>query len=301
MQLPEVDDFIERVQQWNQGDYVLGEFPILWGFDKNHPLTKVSLELAEESDPVLGVSIGAEKVSGFVVVSQTCDIVRRVSERPYVQLAPIVSVDEHDVELIRLRLRPRFVYLPSLAEHCLVADLDRILTVEKSFLAVWERFPAFGDEPQRRSFAETIRRYYDRPAFPNAFVEGLRKLETWFREKHDRTPDLPKKGPTPFHPRACLRALEMVLVRPNPSWDAPNLHVDFILIRKSEEDGITALVWEEFRKTCEGKVSLPKEITSRWSTEIPLSNLPAKLYLECDQLDLAYLSDETRRKNQAAK
>ena len=271
------------------------ELPILCGYDKERPLTDVSQEQAKESDPILGISIAADTVVGFVVISQTCDIVRRLSDRPFAQVAPIVQVSAGDVESIRLRMRPRFVYLPVLAERCLVADLDRILTIEKSFLAAWERIPLFGEEAQRRSFAETIRRYYNRPAFPDAFVKGIRGLEAWFHKKHDRESDPPKKGPPAFQPGACLRALEMVLVRATPSWNAPVFHVDFLLVRKSDEDEIPASVWEEFKKACEEKLTLPLEIFTSWWSEMPLNHLPAKLFLESDVLDLDYLSDETRR------
>ena len=287
---------MDRIQQWSQGDCVLGALPILWGFDKECPLTDTTREQAEDSEPILGVSIGGDEVAGLVVISQTCDIVRRASERPFVQVAPLVERSEEEMELIRLRMKPRFGFLPTLAERRLVADLDRVLTIEKAFLAKWERIPAFRDEIQRLSFTETIRRYYNRPAIPEPFVNAVRKLSAWFHEKHDRVPDPPRKGPVvPFHPGACLRALAMLLVRVNPSWDAPAFHVDFILVRKSDEDGIPASAWEEFKGACQAKVMLPSSMTSRWE-DVSLDALPAKLYLECNILDLDYLSDGTRRR-----
>ena len=284
----------DRIQQWNQGDCVLEALPFFWGFDQGQPLTDLSHQQAEGSASLLGVALGAAEVAGLVVVSQTCDLVRKLEDRPYAQVAPLVQVGEAELELVRLRMRPRFVYLPTLATRGLVGDLDRILTVEKAFLATWKRHPGFKDELQRRSFAESLRRYYNRPAFPKAFVDALKKLDAWFHDKHDRTPDPPKKGPAPFHPGACLRALAMVLVRPRPSWDAPAFHVDFILVQQPGAGGIPAEDWETFRHACIGKVLLPPEITAHWS-DMPLGHLPAKLYLESDLLDLDYLSDETRR------
>jgi hypothetical protein len=294
-QASEEEGFLNRIQQWSQGDCVLGDFPIFWGFNKEHPLTEISLELAEESDSTLGISIGADQVEGLVVISQTCDIVRKVSDRPFVQVVPIVQVHEKDVETIRLRMRPRFAYLPALSEKGFVADLDRVLTIEKAFLAEWSRYPAFENDSQRRSFIETIRRYYDRPAFPDIFVNGIKKLAKWIHEKHDRESGSGRNEITPSHPGIYLRALEMVLVRARPSWEAESFSVEFILVRKSDEDGISASAWEEFKSLCERKVDLPMTINSRW-VEMSLSALPAKLYLECDQLDLNYLSDETRRR-----
>lgn len=293
---PDDGDLQMVIRLWSQGDCAIGELPILWGFAQDDPLTATAREQAREGEPVLGVSIAAEAVDGLVVVSQTCDIVRGLSDRPFVQVAPLVRTDETDLVLIRARMRPRFAYLPALAGECLIADLDRVFTVEKTLLARWNRVPSCEDEGQRRSFSETIRRYYNRPALPDSFVQGVRGLEAWFREKHDRVPDPPKKGPTPFHPGACLRALEMVLIRANPSWEASSFHVDFLLVRKSDEDGISAETWKKFMDVCKGKVTLPAQITSGWS-EMPLLHLQAKRYLESEVLDFDYLSDGTRRKS----
>jgi hypothetical protein len=291
---PDEGDLQTVIDRWSQGDCTLGELPILWGFAQDHPLTATATEQAGEGEPVLGVTIAAEAVEGLVVVSQTCDIVRGHSDRPYVQVAPLVRTDEVGLDLVRARMRPRFAYLPALADECLIADLDRVFTVEKTLLARWERIPSCEDEGQRRSFSETIRRYYNRPAFPEAFVQAVRGLEAWFRDKHDRWADPPKKGPTPFHPGACLRALEMVLVRANPAWEAPTFHVDVLLVRKSDEDGISAETWKKFMDACKGKVTLPAHITSSWH-EMPLLHLQAKRYLESEVLDLDYLSDGSRR------
>lgn len=286
------------ISQWSQGDAVLGEFPFFWAYDPQKPL-KDSAEQAEDAEPINGVAIAGAMVKGVVLISQTCDIVRAFSDRPYIQLVPLVEVDRHTLDLVRKGMRPRFLFLPAFADQNLVADLDRIISVEKTFLGVWERRPSFSTEAERRSFAESIRRYYSRPAFPAPFVEALRPLEEWFRLKHDKTPDLPKKGKTaPFHPGPCLRALEMVLVKANPSWESMTFRVEFVLVRKLEEDGIPAADWETFIQECRTRAQLPEEIPSEWS-EKPLAHLPAKLYLESDILDLGHLSDETRRRPKA--
>ena len=237
---PETDP-ITRIKQWSQGDCVLEELPILWGFDKDFPLTETAREQAEKSEPILGVSIGGDAVVGLVVISQTCDIVRDLTERPFVQVAPLVERDEQALELIRLRMVPRFAFIPALRDRRLVADMDRVLTVEKSFLAKWGQIPGFEDEPQRLSFAETIRRYYNRPAFPEQFSDALKKLNRWFQDKHDQaqSPAKPRKPPVVFHPGKCMRALDMFLVRVNPSWTASTYHVDFFLVRRSATDGIS--------------------------------------------------------------
>lgn len=286
-------DAQSAIQQWSQGDCVLGPMPMMWGFHPDCPITGISRSIAADSEPILGVSLAAEKVRGFIVVSQTCDIIRAVEDRPFVQVAPIIEVSGETLGNARLRMRPRLAYLPSLAERSLVADLDRIFTVEKALLSSWDRKACLETEEQRRSFSETIRRYYSRAAFPNEFVEGVRELEKWFQKKHDRKPSPPRKGDPPFHPHDCLQALYAVLVRARPSWEAL-AHVDFYLVTKPEAESISASTWETFKEECGSRVSLPAGIGSGWH-EMPFAHLPAKLYLECDILDLEYLSDGTRR------
>jgi hypothetical protein len=86
----------------------------------------------------------------------------------------------------------------------------------------------------------------------------------------------------------------MILVRALPSWDAPSIRVDFLLVRRNEEDGISPETWEEFISECRTRTSFSANITATWE-EIPLLHLQARRYLESEILDLDYLSDGTRK------
>ena len=73
----------------------------------------------------------------MVMLSQTCDVIRSCRQRPFVEVAPPVEVSEQEVKLIRRLKRPAFAYVTGTAKKHLVADLDRIMTVEKTIVAEW--------------------------------------------------------------------------------------------------------------------------------------------------------------------
>lgn len=127
--IQEVDTAIE---EWCQGDYALGEYWFVQRCNPKKPLTEVSEEAAKEE-----TDLAEEEVRGFVVVTQTCDIVRFCISRPFVEVVPLVEVDERDMSEIQKARRPQYAYIPEVAELNLVADLDRVMTVEKSVVVEW--------------------------------------------------------------------------------------------------------------------------------------------------------------------
>jgi len=72
---------------------------------------------------------------GMVMLSQTCDIIRNCRSWPFVEVAPVVEVPEPWVDEIRRLKRPAFAHVPTTAGQRLVADLDRVMTVEKALIA----------------------------------------------------------------------------------------------------------------------------------------------------------------------
>src|SRR5262249_22132799 len=86
-----------KLQLWQQGDVIL-----------NAPLTfihyanladPVSAEAKSQAATLSGAGSAApdraileSDVDGFVVLTQTCDIVRSAEHRPYVEVAPLVEV-----------------------------------------------------------------------------------------------------------------------------------------------------------------------------------------------------------------
>ncbi|WP_219884570.1 hypothetical protein [Merismopedia glauca] len=134
----EDDTWIEEVdaalKQWCQGDCVLGEHFFVQRCNPHQPLTQASEEAARE-----GIDLAEDEVPGLVVITQTCDIVRSCKQRPFIEVAPLFQVEIQLLSEIQKSRRPQYAYIPGIAELNLVADLDRVMTVEKAVVAAWER------------------------------------------------------------------------------------------------------------------------------------------------------------------
>jgi hypothetical protein len=61
-------------------------------------------------------------------------VVRRCTERPFVEVAPLVAVPEEVLADVERARRPALAWVPRVAGRGLVADLDRTMTIEKSVL-----------------------------------------------------------------------------------------------------------------------------------------------------------------------
>src|SRR5690606_14455031 len=130
--------------------------------------------------------LAEQQVLGLVVITQTCDIVRSCTERPYVEVCPLVEVDDDRLREVQRGRRPAYGFVPLVADRKLVADLDRVMTVEKPVVAGWERTPGWGTDAEARSFALALARKRVRFAFPDDFTSLVRKLQKRLEEKHDR-------------------------------------------------------------------------------------------------------------------
>ena len=85
----------EPLKQWRQGDCVLGEHWFVFRASPDAPLTEDAAAAAEDS-----IDNAEGTVFGFAVVTQTCDIVRDCGERPFVEVCPLVEVDEDKLHKI---------------------------------------------------------------------------------------------------------------------------------------------------------------------------------------------------------
>ena len=115
----------------------------------------------------------------MVMLSQTCDVVRGCRERPFVEIAPLMRMSEQDVEAVRRLKRPAFACVSATAADCLVADLDRTMTVEKALVAGWTRIPGWETDAELRDFALALARKRSRFAFPDDFVSAAQPLQQW--------------------------------------------------------------------------------------------------------------------------
>lgn len=200
------DDWAKEVdtilQEWCQGDYVLGEHWFVHRFNPQRSLTQDSENYAQEETDIL-----ESEVRGFVVVTQTCDIVRTCTSRPFIEVVPLVEVDEPSLREVQKSRRPQYAYIPGAAGLKLVADLDRVMTVEKPVLAEWERQSGCFNDEEIRALGQALARKRARFAFPDDFNEFAKKLQKRLKEKHDKQSD---EG-------EALRALREIRVSAEPS------------------------------------------------------------------------------------
>jgi hypothetical protein len=273
--IPDIDATLE---QWSQGDCTVGEDCwFVTRFDPQRPLTPDAADVVATSAEA---DLTESSVSGFVVVTQTCDLVRSCAERPFVEVAPLVAVDDQYLQDIHRLKRPRYAYIAGVAEFNLVADLDRVMTVEKAVVAGWERISGCPSDADTRLLAEALARKRSRFAFPDDFNEFAKDLQKRMQKRHDKADD----------DGVGLRALREIRVRAAPAWDAEQVELMFWFIRAEADVRFKNKEWHEL--LAEWLKLLPP--SARFSavdgTVVSLDDMTAKDYLQSDRLDLDRLS-----------
>ena len=263
------------IQNWCQGDYVLGEHWFIQRFNPKKPLTDESKSVTDEA-----VDLAEYEVRGFVVVTQTCDIVRSCISRPFIEIVPLVEVNEKELHEIQRSRQPRYAYIPGIAERNLVADLDRVMTVEKAVIIEWERKVGCSNDEEVRKLGQSLARKRVRFAFPDDFIELAKKLQNRLRDKHD------KASPE----GEALRALREIRVRASPSWNDTEIELMFWFIRDEEQLEFQGIGWEQQRTKWLELISESGRFKSIDGQVITLEDMTAKDYVESDQLDLDHLS-----------
>jgi hypothetical protein len=264
------------LQAWQQGDCVLGEHWFVFRLDPRRPLTNAAVDAArDESD------LAETAVRGLVILSQTCDVARSCRERPFLEVAPLVEVEPNELRNIEQGRRPRYAYLPGLAEHSLVTDLDRVMTIEKAVVLGWTRTAGCQGDAHIRALQRALARKRARIAFPDDFVQLVNTLQRRIVRKHDKGSDEGR----------ALRALSEIRVRAAPSWQAERVDVLFHFIRTEDAHDFEGQRWDiylgqwlAFVQPCGRFCTVEGEV-------VTLADLTAKDYVESDPLDLDHLSD----------
>jgi hypothetical protein len=276
----ERDVWIQEVdtalKDWRQGDYVLGEHWFVQRCNPERPLTSASKDAAQE-----GADLAESEVRGFVMFTQTCEVVRSCASRPFVQLVPLVEVDQPQYlyEIQRGR-RPQYAYIPGVAELNLVADLDRVMTVEKAVVAQWERQLGCSNDEEIRILGQALARKSARFAFPNDFNEFVNKLQKRLKDKHGKQSD---EGD-------ALRALHEIRVRAAPSWNASEVKLMFWFIRDEQQVKFEGIGWDQFLQQWLGLIPASGRFQPVDGQVVTLEDMTAKDYVESDRLDLDHLS-----------
>lgn len=226
-----------------------------------------------------GNNIVEEEVKGFVVLSQTCDIVRSYTERPYLEVCPLVKIEnDHDYKLIFKGMRPRYAYIPAAESKSLVADLDRIMTVDKALASNWSFQKGCRSAVEQQRFAQAIARKRNRFAFPDELVELLRALQKRIVNKHSKSSEEGK----------LLRELQEIRIAFTPALEAEEVSsllyfivADNSLIIQELEEQCTS--WIELINPTSKYISFDAIVTS-------YNEISALEYTRSIPLDLDYLS-----------
>jgi hypothetical protein len=261
---------------WRQGDCVLGEHWFVSRFDPMRPLTAESRSAASESE----ADLAEEHVTGLVVVTQTCDIIRSCAHRPYVEVSPLISVEADVLRQIERGYRPAYASIPGVTDRGLVADLDRTMTVEKAVVARWERVPGSRTDAEERGIAFALARKRMRFAFPDDFTEFMRKLTSRLTGKHDKDS---------LEGRA-LRVLLEIRVHASPSWDADAITLTFWFVRSDGQPDFEGASWSRLLDDWLRIIPKAGRFAAIHAQVVALEDLTAADYLNSDRLDLDHLS-----------
>ena len=271
-----LDRIDKALRVWCQGDCVLGEHWLLFRLDVGAPITEEARVAAAE-----GADAGEAEVRGLMLLTQTCDIVRSCRDRPFVEVCPLVEVDDEKFEEIRKSRRPNYAYIPGVGDGTrLVGDLDRLMAVEKAVLAGWERVIGCRDDDEVRRLSLALARKRARFAFPDDFVAFVKDLQSRLTSKHNKHSDEGR----------ALRALREIRVRAAPSWDAEQVQLTFWFIRHDDEPQFEGQTWDNYLESWLGRVRDDGRFFSIDGAVVTLDDITARDYIESDQLDLDHLS-----------
>lgn len=260
---------------WRQGDCAVGR----------HSSFHVRAISALSSEPIgegsgAGDNVGQDACDGFVVLSQSCDIVRPVDKIPFVQIAALVRVDADSLAEIRARRRLQYALVPGVEDQGLVADLGQVMSLSKEALPTLPRTVGCRDDDERRIFAAAIVRKFSRFAFPDDFVSYLEPLRRRLKKKQG------KGSPE----GQAVKSLYEIRVRA-PSWNEPKVEVHFWFLW-DETDGASAEVeWDKWCEKWLGLIGPSARYSITWAA-LGLEDLTARDYLDSDALDLEHLSGD---------
>jgi hypothetical protein len=267
---------------WRQGDVILNAgLAFVHLALLSNPLT----EAAEEVSRELAGQVGADQAivttepPGFIVLTQSCDLIRPCHLRPLVELAPLIVVPPSLVEDVRRLKRPNFAYVPALADQSLVADLECTMTVEKAVLATLQRQPGVTTDREAADFAQALGRKRQRFAFPDAFNIAIRPLLQRLDRRAGRNSDEGRH----------VDALIEIRAAAEPAWQAANVAITLWLIKSHDPEPQD---WPKFAAEWGGLIADPGAVYTLDGQPrvVRLEDMKASEYVASYQLDLDQLT-----------
>ena len=184
------------------------------------------------------------------------------------------------MEDVRRGRRPSLAYVAGVADGGFVADLDRVMTVEKAVVAGWERTEGCHDDADVRRLAQALARKRARVTYPDDFVALASTLVRRMSSKHDKNSDEGR----------ALRALREIRVRAAPGWYAEEVAITLWFIRNEDEPSFEGMGWHHYLDAWLKRLPAGQRFVSVDGAVQTLEELTARDYVESDQLDLDHLS-----------
>lgn len=271
----------ETIKTWRQGDCVRAAQEFVYLIDPSQPLSPEARGAVQIEPTTEWVSA---PMDGLMVVSQSCDIVRDALERSFVEIAPLRALPEDIFQDVVLGHRPQFATVPALHPFREAADLDMIVTAEKSLLAKWSgqnlRLVGCETDKDRRILASQLARKRNRAALPDDFRDWFKPLQKRMKKVSKAQND---EGRT-------FRDLLEVRVQPTPNWNAChiNVFVWFVL----DDDSVSFDRSQVLSDWTERLIANGRFARGR-GRFVHYEDMNAAEYLDSDTLDLERLSPET--------
>jgi hypothetical protein len=247
---------------WRQGDFCLN--------------TSLAIPILGSDEQ--GIYFGSATGKGAILISQSCDIVRASSLRPYVQVAPLLEVTETELAAVVGKRRPRYVTFPALHGFGLVVDLDIVATVQKEVVAKWDRTGGCANEAERAEFAVSLARHKQRFAFPDSFDQAIKDFRRWIERRAEQN-----------NPSGdFIRATDEIRVQCD-DWSADVLALEFLCILKRDPRLGELQAWESPRADLELKIA--SKYPESFLRIVTKAELSLTEYQSSHYLDLDGLSD----------
>lgn len=205
-------NIVQCLADWQQGDFSLECGGLVF-----RDVAETDEETGEPTDIFCD-----DAVLGFVVISQTCDIVRDPTETAlkHVSVCPLVEIDSSGLSYIEKGKVPRFELIANTPENSVV-DFSRTMSVSKELLVTWEKQRGCPSERDQFRFARSLERFFGRFAFPDAFNDSLAKFRNSVFNRHEKNSDFGK----------AIRSTRELRVYPHANWNnSESVPVTFIFI-----------------------------------------------------------------------